>query len=120
MQTTVNEEGEHSTPPPEMGDNGKRLDALLDKPFFDPSQDGQENEPSILTDFRRKFDEDPEYASTLFVGFYFALLLFFAQQGVRIYKHCYFLPDNLCPWDAGAIGGASATQKAFDALQSMY
>jgi hypothetical protein len=41
------------------------------------------------------------FATTLYIGFYFALLLAFAQQGVRIYKHCYFEPDKLCPWDVG-------------------
>ena len=102
-----------------QGDIGDKLNEMLNKPFFDPEQQGREDDPSFLKGFRRKFDEDPEFASTLFVGFYFALLLFFAQQGVRIYKHCYFMPDKLCPWDAGVTGGSIATENAFEALQSM-
>ena len=35
---------------------------------------------------------------TVFVGLYFALLLSFAQIGVRVYKHCYFMPDKECPF----------------------
>lgn len=80
-------------------DMGDKLNEMLDRPFFDPAKAGSKDEPGLLQDFRRQFDEDPEMASTLFVGLYFALLLVFAQQGVRIYKHCYFAPDKLCPWD---------------------
>ena len=82
------------------GDLGERLNALLDRSVFDPDSRGRD-EPRLLAFFRAKFDEDPEFATTLFVGFYFAVLLCAAQQGVRIFKHCYFLPDKLCPWDVG-------------------
>lgn len=77
---------------------GERLNALLDRSFFDP-EDSKEGDPKLVSDFKSLFQADPEMASSLFVGLYFALLLFFAQQGIRVYKHCYFMPDKLCPWD---------------------
>lgn len=51
---------------------GERLDELLDRPFFDPEERG-EDEPGLLRRFRAAFDSDPESASTLFVGLYFAV-----------------------------------------------
>ena len=75
-----------------------RLNAMLDQSFFDPEQ-VTEDEPKLLTDYKSLFKENPELATSLYVGLVFALLLFFTQQGVRIYKHCYFMPDKLCPWD---------------------
>ena len=77
-----------------------RLNALLDRPVFDPESQARD-EPKLLRRFRKAFNADPELATTLYVGFYFALLLCFAQQGVRIFKHCYFQPDRLCPWEVG-------------------
>ena len=35
-------------------------------------------------------------------GLVFAVLLFFSQKGVSLYKHCVFMPDNTCPWNAGS------------------
>ena len=77
-----------------------RLNALLDRPVFDPDNRARD-ESRLLGLFRDKFDADPEYATIMYVGGYFALLLCFAQQGVRIYKHCFFMPDKLCPWEVG-------------------
>ncbi|EOD36120.1 hypothetical protein EMIHUDRAFT_226679 [Emiliania huxleyi CCMP1516] len=111
---------------------GERLDELLDRPFFDPEERG-EDEPGLLRRFRAAFDSDPESASTLFVGLYFAVsdiaplipllcvtlvLLAFAQQGVRLWKHCYAMPDSLCPWDVGLPGGDAYTAKAFSDLMN--
>ena len=58
-----------NTPRPSIGE---RLDELLDRPFFDPEERG-EDEPGLLRRFRAAFDSDPESASTLFVGLYFAV-----------------------------------------------
>lgn len=44
------------------------------------------------------------------------VLLAFAQQGVRLWKHCYAMPDSLCPWDVGLPGGDAYTAKAFSDL----
>ena len=83
---------------PRQEDGVDRLNAMLDQSFFDPEQ-VTEDEPKLLTDYKRLFKENPELATSLYVGLVFALLLFFTQQGVRIYKHSYFMPDKLCPWD---------------------
>ena len=77
----------------------QRLNALLDRQVFDPDRQARTDEPFFLGQFRQRFDADPEAATILYVGGYFALLLCFAQQGVRIYKHCYFTPDKMCPWE---------------------
>ena len=91
--------------PQSIGDQlNERFNALLDSPVFDPDDTGNANEPEWLRNWRDLWQRDQQMAETLFVGFYFALLLFFAQQGVRIYKHCYFMPDNTCPWDVGPVG----------------
>ena len=79
----------------------ERLETLLNTPFFDPQKSAQPGEPKLLRDFRDLLEREPQTAEALFVGLYFALLLFFAQEGVHIYKHCYFMPDKQCPWDVG-------------------
>ena len=84
-------------------DLGDRVNELLDKPIFDPSAPKGANTPKLLSDFQDLFETNPELAETLWVGGYFALLLVFAQQGVRIYKHCYFMPDSMCPWDVTSM-----------------
>ena len=78
---------------------GERLQALLDTPLFDPQKVGDREEPAFLRDFKSLVNEDYQMAETLYAGLYFALLLFFSQQGVRLYKHCYFAPDAQCPWE---------------------
>ena len=75
-----------------------RLNALLDRSFFDPSAEGREG-GDFLSGFRRLFNEDPGLGEAVYVGGVFALLLWFAQRGVSVYKHCYFSPDALCPWE---------------------
>ena len=77
----------------------RRLNTFLDKPLIDPTRDGGSEEPNLLRQFKELVNSDYELAQTLYVGLVFAVLLAFAQQGVRIYKHCYFMPDKLCPWD---------------------
>ena len=94
-----------------------RLNELLDRPFFDPEK-GNKDEPGLLKRFREEFDADPELATIAFIGFYFALLLALSQQGVRIWKHCYAMPDQLCPWDVGLEGGDAYTRKAFEDLMN--
>ena len=82
-------------------DPGDRLQRLLDSPVIDPSK-RDANEPQLLSSFKDLVENDYPLAEALFAGCYFAILLFFAQQGVRIYKHCIAMPDSLCPWDAGS------------------
>ena len=72
---------------------------MLDTQIFDPQKVGGREEPAFLRNFKSLVNEDYQMAETLFAGLYFALLLFFSQQGVRLYKHCYFAPDNTCPWE---------------------
>ena len=105
LLTSDEEDGERpslkgSSTDPDVDDRtiGERLNALLDRSFFDPSVESKAD-PKLVSDYKSLFQADPEMASSLFVGLYFALLLFFAQQGIRVYKHCYFMPDKLCPWD---------------------
>lgn len=81
-------------------DLGSELNRLLDTPLLDPSQES-DNEPRLLRDFKTLFNRDRELAEALYAGGVFAVLLFFSQQGVRVYKHCIFMPDDMCPWDAG-------------------
>ena len=99
LDSDDNEERRSSEPSSSAPDTmADRLNALLDRSFFDPSQDSK-SDPKLVSDFKSLFQSDPEMASIIFVGLYFALLLFFAQQGIRVYQHCYFMPDKLCPWD---------------------
>ena len=89
-------------PSDERGESiGERLQRLLDTPVIDPTQEGSA-EPELLRRFKRLVNTDYALAEALFAGGYFAVLLFLTQQGVRVYKHCYFSPDALCPWAAAA------------------
>lgn len=81
----------------------EQLNALLDTPVFDPKQQ-RPDEPRLVRAFRDLLEKDAEFATTLYIGLYFALLLCLSQQGVRIYRHCYFLRDKTCPWDAVGAG----------------
>ena len=94
--------GDGDKPPDKKPDERSlvdRINAMLDTPVFDADASDDADEPKIFKDFKSLIQEDYQFAETLYVGGVFALLLFFAQQGVRIYKHCYFMPDRLCPWD---------------------
>jgi len=84
------------------GDLGDELNRLLDTPLLDPLQSA-ENEPKLLRDFKELFVRDREMAEAIYAGLVFAVLLFFSQKGVSLYKHCVFMPDNTCPWNAGSI-----------------
>ena len=77
---------------------GDRLQTLLDTPVINTTE-SSDDERDWLRGFKALLASDYELAETLYVGVYFAILIFFAQQGVRIYKHCYFMPDKLCPWE---------------------
>ena len=79
-------------------DLGDELNAFLSRPIIDPDRPGDENEPQMLRDFKRLATEDYQLAEALYAGLVFSILLWFAQQGVRVYKHCYFMPDSLCPF----------------------
>ena len=81
---------------------GERLNALLDAPIIDPGARDSADQPKLLRDFQQLITDDYPMAEALYAGSVFAVLLFFAQQGVRIYKHCYFMPDKLCPWAPSA------------------
>ena len=80
---------------------GERLGEQLDRAVFDPSADATSGEPGFLRNFRELFNEDQPMAEALYAGAVFAVLLCFAQQAVRLYKHCVFAPDRVCPWDTG-------------------
>jgi hypothetical protein len=83
----------------ESRDIADRLNALLDQQVFDPEDESDRDEPQAMSDFRQLFRNDPEMATALYAGTYFALLLCVTQQVVRVYKHCYFMPDKTCPFD---------------------
>ena len=76
-----------------------RLQDFLDTPLIDPARDGGKDEPQLLREFKALFNSDYQMAETIYAGLIFAVLLSFSQQAVRIYKHCYFMPDKTCPWD---------------------
>ena len=96
-------EGDRDPSKPDCSDPERsmndRLQAFLDTPLIDPTRDGGKSEPQLLRNFKALFKSDYQMAETLYAGGVFAVLLFFSQQAVRIYKHCYFMPDNTCPWD---------------------
>ena len=83
-------------------DLGDKLNELLDKPVFDLST-SDDNEPKLLRDFKELIENDYQFAEALYAGAYFSILIFFAQQGVRIYKNCYFMPDKMCPWEVAPL-----------------
>ena len=82
---------------PEKPDLDDRVQALLDRPIIDPTAAG-ENEPQLLRAFKQLVETDYPLAEALYAGSVLAVLLFFSQKGVSIYKHCYFMPDQQCPW----------------------
>ena len=55
-------------------------------------------EPQLLKDFKALVARDYVMAEAIYVSVVFAGLILFAQQAVRVYKHCIFSPDNVCPW----------------------
>ena len=71
---------------------------VLDTPLVDPDSEGRDNEPQLLRDFKSLVQTDYMMAEAIYAGGVFAILLWFSQQGVRVYKHCYFMPDSACPW----------------------
>ena len=75
-----------------------RLQELLDSPVIDPMDNGP-RDPKPLRAFKELLKTDYQMAEALYAGAYFAVLLAFSQQGVRMYKHCFFSPDSSCPWD---------------------
>lgn len=83
-------------------DDKRRTDdwvqTFLDTPLIRPTEI-DENESTFMRQFKSLLRSDYEMAEALYAGAVMALLLLFAQQAVRIYKHCYVLPDNACPWD---------------------
>ena len=76
-----------------------KLNSLLDTQFFDPTEDSKYNEPAPLREFKNLWNSDQGMAEAVYAGGVFAILIFFSQQGVRVYKHCYFMPDAQCPWN---------------------
>jgi hypothetical protein len=76
-----------------------QIQSFLDQPWLDPNSEVN-SDPEILKKFKKLVVSDYPMAEALYVGTVFAGLLFISQQGVRIWKHCYFLPDGLCPWEA--------------------
>ena len=94
------DDGREGDTPANIGERiSESVNRLLDTPIIDPTQEGGKNEPEWLRRFKDLVATDYQLAETLYAGCVFAVLLFFAQQGVRIYKHCYFMPDKLCPWE---------------------
>ena len=83
-------------------ETGASLSDLLDRPVIDPESPRRDDEPALLTAFKKLVDEDYQMAEAIYAGGVFAILIFFSQQAVRVYKHCYFQPDKLCPWDTAA------------------
>jgi len=77
----------------------ERWNSFLDTPFLDPTVDNK-NETKLLSAFKQLVREDYNTAETLYSGGILWLLILISQQAVSIYKHCYFMPDNMCPWDA--------------------
>ena len=81
---------------------GERLDNLLDQQVFDPTEPSSSDEPKVVSEFKNLVNTDYELAEALWVGGVFAVLIFISQAAVRVYKHCVFMPDAQCPWDANA------------------
>ena len=75
---------------------GDQIQKMLNTQFFDPTQE-KSSDPGLLRDFKALVQSDYEKAELIYASVIIAGMLIFAQQGVRIYKHCVFMPDNLCP-----------------------
>ena len=79
---------------------------MLDRPLIDFSATPEEEDNPLLKAFKELVANDYPMAEALYAGGVFAVLLFFSQRGVSLYKHCYFQPDSMCPWgDFPATGG---------------
>ena len=81
---------------------GKRLNEMLDRPVIDPSRDRGLDEPPVLRRFKDLVKTDYGAAEAVYAGGVFAALLVCAQQLVKLYKHCYFMPDKTCPFAPSA------------------
>jgi hypothetical protein len=83
-----------------------KLQKLLDTPLIDPTQDNADD-PEFLRRFKQLVNDDYNFAEALYAGGVFAVLLFFSQQGVSVYKHCVAMPDAACPWASGPVDAFS-------------
>ena len=83
-----------------------KLQKLLDTPLIDPTQDNADD-PEFLRRFKQLVNDDYNFAEALYAGGVFAVLLFFSQQGVSVYKHCVAMPDAACPWASGSVDAFS-------------
>ena len=83
-----------------------KLQKLLDTPLIDPTQDNADD-PEFLRQFKQLVNDDYNFAEALYAGGVFAVLLFFSQQGVSVYKHCVAMPDAACPWASGSVDAFS-------------
>ena len=83
-----------------------KLQKLLDTPLIDPTQDNADD-PEFLRSFKQLVNDDYNFAEALYAGGVFAVLLFFSQQGVSVYKHCVAMPDAACPWASGSVDAFS-------------
>ena len=84
----------------------EKLQKLLDTPLIDPTQDNADD-PEFLRRFKQLVNDDYNFAEALYAGGVFAVLLFFSQQGVSVYKHCVAMPDAACPWASGSVDAFS-------------
>ena len=84
----------------------EKLQKLLDTPLIDPTQDNADD-PEFLRQFKQLVNDDYNFAEALYAGGVFAVLLFFSQQGVSVYKHCVAMPDAACPWASGSVDAFS-------------
>ena len=82
--------------------NSLSLSDLLDKPVIVPGLPPRADESALMRKFKEMVENDYQMAEAIYAGGVFAVLIFFSQQAVRVYKHCYFLPDKQCPWDASS------------------
>jgi hypothetical protein len=81
---------------------GRRLNEMLDRPVIDPSRDRGLDEPEFLRRFKDLVQTDYGAAEAIYAGGVLAALLVFAQQLVKLYKNCYFIPDTTCPFAPSA------------------
>ena len=77
----------------------EKLQKLLDTPLIDMQDNA--DDPEFLRQFKQLVNDDYNFAEALYAGGVFAVLLFFSQQGVSVYKHCVAMPDAACPWASG-------------------
>ena len=77
----------------------ERVDAFLDKPFFDPD-DFDENDTSLLGKFANLVKADYELAETLYVGLIFVVLIIVTQEILRMQLY----GDGYSPFVKGGGG----------------